>query len=168
MGVLQSTASVTLLVYLTLAVPQVVLQLVFAYRGALRQRPGGEGPTPPVDLIVPCFNEPPVTLAACLQSLAAQDYSGLLTVWLVDDGSANREAVREVYARFAHREDFHLIALDRNVGKRHAQAAAISIRSSIYPTHPVGAGRSANRSDRQPTAAGTPPETSVIRLISGA
>jgi N-acetylglucosaminyltransferase len=128
-GVLQSTASVTLLAYLVLAVPQVVLQLLFAYRSALRQRPGGEGPTPPVDLIVPCFNEPPVTLAACLQSLAAQDYSGSLTVWLVDDGSANRDAVREVYARFAHREDFHFVALDRNAGKRHAQAAAISISS---------------------------------------
>ena len=128
-GVLHSTASITLLAYLILAVPQVVLQLLFAYRGVLRQRPGGEGPTPPVDLIVPCFNEPPVTLAACLRSLAAQDYSGSLTVWLVDDGSANREAVREVYARFAHREDFHLVALDRNVGKRHAQAAVISISS---------------------------------------
>lgn len=128
-GVLQSTASVTLLAYLVLAVPQVVLQLVFAYRGALRQRPVGEGPMPPVDLIVPCFNELPLTLAACLQSLAAQDYSGSLTVWLVDDGSANRDAVREVYARFAGRGDFHLIALDRNVGKRHAQAAAISLSS---------------------------------------
>ncbi len=128
-GVLHSTASVTLLAYLAMAVPQVVLQLLFAYRGALGQRPGGEGPTPPVDLIVPCFNEPPITLAACLQSLAAQDYSGSLTVWLVDDGSANRDAVREVYARFAHRREFHLVALDRNVGKRHAQAAAISISS---------------------------------------
>jgi hypothetical protein len=57
-GVLHCTASVTLLAYLVLAVPQVVLQLLFAYRGALRQRLGGAGPTPPVDLIVPCFNEP--------------------------------------------------------------------------------------------------------------
>jgi N-acetylglucosaminyltransferase len=126
-GVLQSTASVTLLAYLTVAVPQVVLQLFFAYRGVRGQRPGGEGPTPPVDLIVPCFNEPPFTLTACLQSLAGQDYMGSLTVWLVDDGSANRDAVREVYAPFSHRGDFDLVALDRNAGKRHAQAAAISI-----------------------------------------
>src|SRR3954470_8403555 len=75
-----------------MAVPQVVLQLFFACRGVVGQRPGGEGPTPPVDLIVPCFNEPPFTLRACLQSLAAQDYRGSLTVWLVDDGSANRDA----------------------------------------------------------------------------
>ncbi|MGB7798936.1 MAG: glycosyltransferase family 2 protein, partial [Pseudonocardiaceae bacterium] len=126
-GVLQSTASVTLLAYLTMAVPQVGLQLFFAYRGVVGQRPGGEGPTPPVDLIVPCFNEPPFTLTVCLQSLAAQDYRGSLTVWLVDDGSADRDAVREVYAPFALRGDFHLVTLDRNAGKRHAQAAAISI-----------------------------------------
>ena len=39
--------------------PQLVLQVCFAYRDALRQRPAGAGPTPPVDLIVPCFNEAP-------------------------------------------------------------------------------------------------------------
>ncbi|MGY4412166.1 cellulose synthase/poly-beta-1,6-N-acetylglucosamine synthase-like glycosyltransferase [Bradyrhizobium sp. LB7.1] len=41
---------------------------------------------PSVDVIVPCFNEDPRTLAACLKSLASQDYPGRLQLYVVDDG----------------------------------------------------------------------------------
>ncbi|MBC8740216.1 glycosyltransferase [Paraburkholderia sp. UCT31] len=44
---------------------------------------------PRVDVIVPCFNEDPRTLSACLESIANQDYAGKLRVYVVDDGSAN-------------------------------------------------------------------------------
>ncbi|PQV42965.1 glycosyltransferase family 2 protein, partial [Paraburkholderia sp. BL21I4N1] len=52
---------------------------------------------PDVDVIVPCFNEQPSTLSACLESVANQDYAGKLRVYVVDDGSANLDAVRPVY-----------------------------------------------------------------------
>ncbi|MGF6875666.1 glycosyltransferase [Paraburkholderia sp. MM5477-R1] len=44
---------------------------------------------PGVDVIVPCFNEDPRTLSACLESIANQDDAGKLRVYVVDDGSAN-------------------------------------------------------------------------------
>jgi glycosyl transferase family 2 len=37
------------------------------------------------------FNEEPALLAACLRSLCQQDYGGEVRVWVVDDGSDNRE-----------------------------------------------------------------------------
>ena len=46
---------------------------------------------PNVEVIVPGFNEERVLLAACLRSLCQQDYGGEVRVWVVDDGSDNRE-----------------------------------------------------------------------------
>ncbi|MGO6848765.1 glycosyltransferase, partial [Rhizobium ruizarguesonis] len=39
------------------------------------------------------FNESPRVLSDCLASLANQDYLGVLRVYVVDDGSRNRDAV---------------------------------------------------------------------------
>nr|WP_318290165.1 glycosyltransferase family 2 protein [Paraburkholderia sp. BL8N3] len=52
-----------------------------------------------MDVIVPCFNEDPRTLSACLESIANQDYAGKLRVYVVADGSANLDAVRPVSGR---------------------------------------------------------------------
>ncbi|MGY3473701.1 chitooligosaccharide synthase NodC [Bradyrhizobium ottawaense] len=80
---------------------------------------------PTVDVIVPCFNEDPNTLAECLQSLASQDYAGKLQFYVVDDGSANRDAVAPVHKIYANDPRFSIILLANNVGKRKAQIAAI-------------------------------------------
>ncbi|SCB55348.1 beta-1,4-N-acetylglucosaminyltransferase NodC [Bradyrhizobium shewense] len=84
-----------------------------------------EAVLPSVDVIVPCFNEHPNTLAECLESLASQDYSGKLQVYVVDDGSANRDLVAPVHKIYANDPRFSIILLANNVGKRKAQIAAI-------------------------------------------
>ncbi|MGV7219507.1 chitooligosaccharide synthase NodC [Bradyrhizobium sp. UFLA05-112] len=80
---------------------------------------------PSVDVIVPCFNEDPGTLSACLESIASQDYVGQLRVYVVDDGSGNREDVAPVHHAYAYDPRFNFILLPKNVGKRKAQIAAI-------------------------------------------
>ncbi|MGY3346942.1 MULTISPECIES: chitooligosaccharide synthase NodC [unclassified Bradyrhizobium] len=80
---------------------------------------------PTVDVIVPCFNEDPNTLAECLDSIACQDYAGKMQVYVVDDGSANRDAVGPVHQMYANDPRFSIILLPSNVGKRKAQIAAI-------------------------------------------
>lgn len=80
---------------------------------------------PSVDVIVPCFNEDPNTLSKCLESIASQDYAGKLLVYVVDDGSKNRDVVGPVHNIYANDPRFSIILLARNVGKRKAQIAAI-------------------------------------------
>ncbi|RRH91915.1 chitooligosaccharide synthase NodC [Mesorhizobium tamadayense] len=80
---------------------------------------------PSVDVIVPCFNEDPSALSACLASIASQQYAGKLQVYVVDDGSSNRDAVVPVHGAFAGDPRFSFVLLDKNVGKRKAQIAAI-------------------------------------------
>ncbi|EJC80743.1 glycosyl transferase [Rhizobium leguminosarum bv. trifolii WSM2297] len=88
-----------------------------------------ESSFPSVDIIVPSFNESPRVLSECLGSLANQDYPGALRVYVVDDGSRNRDAVVAEQIAYAGDARFEFIILPRNVGKRKAQIAAIS-RSS--------------------------------------
>ncbi|WP_166298622.1 chitooligosaccharide synthase NodC [Bradyrhizobium sp. 2S1] len=80
---------------------------------------------PSVDVIVPCFNEDPNTLSKCLESIAGQDYGGRLQVYVVDDGSANRDVVGPVHDLYANDPRFSIILLAKNVGKRKAQIAVI-------------------------------------------
>ena len=44
-------------------------------------------------VVCPTYNEEPGELRLCLQSLVDQDYQGRIDVHVVDDLSANREAV---------------------------------------------------------------------------
>lgn len=83
------------------------------------------GALPSVDVIVPCFNEDPRTLLACLESIASQDYIGQLRVYVVDDGSKNVAAVRAVHEAYADDPRFRFTLLQKNGGKRKAQIAAI-------------------------------------------
>ncbi|MDX8442519.1 chitooligosaccharide synthase NodC [Mesorhizobium australafricanum] len=80
---------------------------------------------PSVDVIIPCYNEDPRTLFECLTSIANQDYAGRLQVYVVDDGSGNRDAVAPVHQSFAGHPNFNFILLPKNAGKRKAQIAAI-------------------------------------------
>jgi N-acetylglucosaminyltransferase len=83
------------------------------------------GKLPSVDVIVPCYNEDPVLLEACLRSIALQDYSGQISVYVVDDGSWNRPLLASVYKAFDRDPRFTVMLLERNVGKRRAQVAGI-------------------------------------------
>lgn len=70
---------------------------------------------PSVDVIVPCFNEDPNTLSKCLESIAGQDYGGRLQVYVVDDGSANRDVVGPVHDLYANDPRFSIILLARTL-----------------------------------------------------
>ncbi|OAF09200.1 chitooligosaccharide synthase NodC [Bradyrhizobium centrolobii] len=87
---------------------------------------------PSVDVIIPCFNEDPQTLSACLQSIASQDYAGELRVYVIDDGSTNRGDVAPIHQAFARDPRFEFILLQKNVGKRKAQIAAIRRSSADF------------------------------------
>ncbi|MBP0625148.1 chitooligosaccharide synthase NodC [Cupriavidus consociatus] len=91
---------------------------------AAQINPKGSG-LPDVDIVVPCFNEDPATLRACLASIATQEYAGALKVYVVDDGSSNRDTLKMVYREYGHDARFNFLLLPRNLGKRKAQVAAI-------------------------------------------
>jgi N-acetylglucosaminyltransferase len=82
------------------------------------------GPPPSVDVIVTCYNERPGILDQCLRSLHGQDYRGRIKVWVVDDGSANRDELLPVLAGNA-RPGWQVLLSDGNYGKRIAQALAL-------------------------------------------
>jgi N-acetylglucosaminyltransferase len=80
---------------------------------------------PPVDVIVPCYNEELELLDACLTSLTGQDYEGRLRVFIVDDGSRNQADLHPVLQRYGRRPGWQVMLLDFNVGKRRAVDAVL-------------------------------------------
>ncbi|WP_027193782.1 glycosyltransferase family 2 protein [Paraburkholderia sprentiae] len=72
---------------------------------------------PGVDVIVPCLNEDPRTLSACLESIAIHDCAGKLRVYVVDDVSANLDAVRPIYDAYTRDHRFNFITLPPKYGK---------------------------------------------------
>ncbi|HYW29429.1 MAG TPA: glycosyltransferase family 2 protein, partial [Gaiellales bacterium] len=132
-GVLRST----LLVYITLVALHFVLEVLFAHRAYRRSLQGFPDPVrpPSVDVIVPCYNEDADHLAACFDALLAQDYEGDVRVYVVDDGSPNREQVLHVYERYGALDGWEVLLPAENRGKRHAQDAALArCRSDIVVT----------------------------------
>jgi N-acetylglucosaminyltransferase len=116
---------VALPTYLAFAPTYSWLQRRYARLGRGRRPvPSPEPYLPDVDVIVPCYNEEPALLAACLRSLARQDYKGEMRVWVVDDGSGNLEDLRPVLEEETDL-DRRVVLLDGNRGKREAQAAAL-------------------------------------------
>jgi cellulose synthase/poly-beta-1,6-N-acetylglucosamine synthase-like glycosyltransferase len=120
---------VVFLAYITLVLLHSTLERVYALRSRRRRRARpapdpGPAAWPAVDVVIPCFNEDPSLLEACCRSVAAQDYKGVVRVWLVDDGSRNRPALLAVYERWTER-GWDVRLLDRNLGKRAAQDEAV-------------------------------------------
>ena len=113
------------LAYLILVGSYLTLQTVFAERARRRGTPSAPARLPTVDVVIPCYDEDPAELAACLDSIARQDYAGEIRVHVVDDGSSNRAALEPVYREFGRRKGNRVIRLASNMGKRHAQAQAI-------------------------------------------
>ena len=117
----------TSVLYLVVVLPYLVLQVLFAERTHRRQgRADTPSRAPSVDIVIPCYNEDPRTLAACLASISAQDYPGDIRVHIVDDGSPNRTELDSVYREYGARPGYRVLALPENRGKRHAQVAAIT------------------------------------------
>ena len=125
MPVTTTAVTVVLPLYLAVAPVYARLQRRFAALGHHpRPVPSPEPYRPSVDVIVPCYNEDPALLAACLGSLRQQDYKGELRVWVVDDGSSNRDAVLPVLLAETGLHQ-RVVLLGANRGKREAQAAAL-------------------------------------------
>jgi N-acetylglucosaminyltransferase len=121
--------TITLPLYLAIAPAYARLQRRFAdpeHHSAPIALPEVAPYRPGVDVIVPCFNEEPALLGACLQSLRQQDYKGELRVWVVDDGSTNRQDLLPVLEIARADPCSTVVLLDDNRGKREAQAAALS------------------------------------------
>ena len=120
---------VVFVLYVTLVLLHSTLERVYALRSRRQRRAAPDpapGPAswPAVDVVIPCFNEDPSLLEACCRSVAAQDYPGPMQVWLVDDGSRNRDALLAVYERWDAR-GWSVRLLDANTGKRVAQDEAV-------------------------------------------
>lgn len=115
--------------YTIVAVGHYLLQVVFAHRTYRRQRSAAFAESYPdltasVDIIVPCYNEEPALLDACVRSALGQDHLGEVRVIVVDDGSPNRSELEPTY-RALERAGALIIRSPRNIGKRHAQALAL-------------------------------------------
>ncbi|PVE20897.1 chitooligosaccharide synthase NodC [Microvirga sp. KLBC 81] len=128
MDLLDTTSVVTISLYALLSTAYKGAQAVYARSAdvsSASQELARPELLPSVDVIVPCFNEDPRTLSECLASIANQEYAGKLRVYVVDDGSANRDAVIPVHETYARDPRFNFVLLRKNVGKRKAQIAAI-------------------------------------------
>ncbi|KRR16583.1 chitooligosaccharide synthase NodC [Bradyrhizobium retamae] len=128
MNLLATTSTVAISLYALLSTFYRSAQVLYALPANVSSASDDvavSGALPSVDVIVPCFNEDPRTLSACLRSIASQDYAGKLQVCVVDDGSGNLDAVAPVHDAYADDPRFSFILLGKNVGKRKAQIAAI-------------------------------------------
>lgn len=126
---LQGGLHLVFVVYGVLVVGHFLLQTLFAHLAWRRSLRAADAPDdgwlPRVDVVVACYNEDPGRLDACCAALLRQDYQGELRVYLVDDGSGNREALVPVYERYAELPGWEILLPDRNAGKRHAQDLAV-------------------------------------------
>jgi cellulose synthase/poly-beta-1,6-N-acetylglucosamine synthase-like glycosyltransferase len=112
--------------YMGTALVYAVAQGRLASRHVSTSRTIPDGGWPSVDVVLPCYNEDASVLADCCAALQAQDYPGELRMFLVDDGSANREAIEAaVYGRYRDRPGWTVVLLGGNQGKRIAQDAAV-------------------------------------------
>ncbi|WP_026615849.1 chitooligosaccharide synthase NodC [Ensifer aridi] len=128
MDLLGTTGALAISLYAVLSTAYKGMQAIYALptnATAASMPLTGSGAPPSVDVIVPCYNEDPRALSACLASIAKQDYAGELRVYLVDDGSGNRDAVIPVHDHYASDPRFRFILMPKNVGKRKAQIVAI-------------------------------------------
>ncbi|MGY5809876.1 chitooligosaccharide synthase NodC [Rhizobium sp. LEGMi198b] len=128
MNLLDTTSTAAISLYALLSTAYKSMQVVYARptdEPSTSAEPIGSAHWPSVDVIIPSFNEDPGTLWDCLESIAQQEYAGDLNVYVVDDGSSNRDAITPVHTAFARDPRFTFILLKENVGKRKAQIAAI-------------------------------------------
>jgi len=81
---------------------------------------------PTVAIVVPSYNEDPIFLEACLQSILKQDYKSKISVYIVDDGSTNMHQLKPLYNKYSD-EGFNIIYNKKNLGKRESHKRAFDI-----------------------------------------
>lgn len=125
-----------LVVYVAVVMGHLALQVLLCelhHRRSLRRTAAARGRDatraswPSVDVLVPTYAEDPDSLDACCASLAAQEYGGRIRVYVVDDGSPDPGACREVFERWAARDGWTVVLSPQNRGKRHAQDLAFGL-----------------------------------------
>ena len=126
--VLGQTLTGVFVVYTTLMLLHLAIQVTFAelnrrrgLRASYLRPPRG---LPSIDVVVPVYHEDPGDLAACCAAIVDQDYAGVVSVYLVDDGSPNLAALEPVYAEYGRRPGWHVLR-QPNGGKRAAQDNAV-------------------------------------------
>ncbi len=109
-----------------LGTARIVVVLVLAAWERMRRVPAHAGFAPPVDILVPAFNEAKV-IVRTVESLLAQEYAGGIRVMVIDDGSPDdtAEVARAAFANDARVE----VVLKPNGGKASALNAGLA-RSS--------------------------------------
>lgn len=116
-------------VYGVLALTHIVAQIIFGHMEYRRQKSKNNVDptfTPSVGVIVPVYNEDPDMLKQALDSIRFQKYAGEMQVYVVDDGSKNRDELERVYRWFEdNMGGYFKIFRKENQGKRKAQVEAI-------------------------------------------
>lgn len=74
-----------------------------------------------VTVIIPCYNEDPKLLEACLKSIQNQKILGKLNTIIVDDGSKNIKQLLPVLNKYKKLANFDVFIFKKNQGKRFAQ-----------------------------------------------
>lgn len=83
-----------------------------------------------VSVVLAHYNEDPLLLAKCLESITLQTRLPD-SVWVIDDGSSE-PAAHDVAEQWARAQEFevHVESVDHNVGKRHAQKIAFGAETA--------------------------------------
>lgn len=101
---------------------QLHLSQVYYLRQAAREPAIPYGPR--VAVIIPTYNETYDMLRDSVRSCLNQDYKGKLLTVLVDDGSDDKSAIKQLTEEYIDCEEFIPIPCQKNQGKRHAQKVA--------------------------------------------
>ena len=128
MGYVHTALQITLALLIGFTTLHKTLQIHSAhqtYRQWVSETPTEGTEFPSVDIIVPSYNESPEALDACLGSIAAQEYAGQFSVYVVDDGSTSIMQLRPIYQKYEAFPNFRIRLLEQNVGKREAQLTAV-------------------------------------------
>lgn len=74
-----------------------------------------------VTVIIPCYNENPIILDKCLDSIKKQKILGKLNTIVVDDGSKNIKELIPILSKYKDEPNFDVFTFEKNRGKRFAQ-----------------------------------------------
>lgn len=121
-----------IIVYIAISIIHISIQFLFAHLHHVSQRQdkkkdiqrfrqamNSDNP-PQISVIYPIYNEQPAVIEQVLSSaLVCKEEIPNLSVVVVDDGSPNREQVREIYDKYASQGI--TVLYQENGGKRHAQ-----------------------------------------------
>jgi N-acetylglucosaminyltransferase len=119
------------LAYLAIVLPYAFLQAGFASTTARRRGPSSPRSfRPAVDVVITCYAEDPSLLAECCASVAEQDYSGPLRIFVVDDGSPNAKDIQRALWAVQERHperDWTFLFSSRHINKRASQDKAFRL-----------------------------------------